>query len=145
VRKREGNRPDRRLIAQGTVSAQALFDLAKRLRYEGSGLHKLRPGDYGFVPSINPRPTKSVCDDLRSILLAEAKQLLRKGILSEMVSKFDPGGSPKYVWVVDSDGEVYEAKTKPSDVVYHGYRIGDDEPDMRRYILGEWRKRCPKA
>jgi hypothetical protein len=60
-----------------------------------------------------------------------------------MVSPFDLGGSPKYVWVVDSDDEVYEAKTRPPEVIYHGYRIGDDEPDMRRYILGEWRKRCP--
>lgn len=100
---------------------------------------------YGFVPSINPRPTKSVCDDLRSILLAEATELFRRGVLAEMVSPFDPGGSPKYVWVVDNDGEVYEAKTKPPDVVYHGYRIGDDEPYMRRYILGEWRERCPKG
>ncbi len=144
MRRREGNRPDRRLVQQGTVSAHALTELAKRLRYGGSGLHKLRPGDYGFVPSINPRPTKSVCDDLRTILPAEATKLFRNGILAEMVSQFDSGGSPKYVWAVDSDSEVYEAKTKPPDVVYHGYRIGDDEPDMRRYILDEWRRRCPK-
>ena len=29
-----------------------------------------------------------------------------------MVSRFDLGGSPKYVWAVDGDGEVYEAKTR---------------------------------
>jgi hypothetical protein len=73
VRRREGNRPDRRLVPHGTFSTHDLAELAKRLRYGGSGLHKLRPGDYGFVPSINPRPTKSVCDDLRPILLAEAR------------------------------------------------------------------------
>jgi hypothetical protein len=44
---------------------------------------------------------------------------------------------------VDGDGDVYEAKTKPPDTVYHGYRIGEDEPQMRRYILGEWTTRCP--
>ena len=145
MRNREGNRPDRRLDPRETYPAQVLAHLTDRLRYAGSGLHKLRPGDYGFVPSVNPRPTKSVCDELRSILLAEATELFRKGILSEMVSRFDGDGSPKYVWAVDDDGEVYEAKAKPPDVVYHGYRIGDDEPDMRRYILGEWRRRCPKG
>lgn len=145
MRRRQGNRPNRRLVPHGTVSTQALTELADRLRYGGSGFHKLHPGDYGFVPSVNPRPTKSVCDDLRPILLSEATELFQKGILAEMVSPFDLGGSPKYVWVVDSDDEVYEAKTRSPDVIYHGYRINDNEPDMRRYILGEWRKRCPKG
>ena len=61
-----------------------------------------------------------------------------------MVSRLDGGGVPKYVWAVDENDEVYEAKTKPPDVVYHGYRINGDEPEMRRYILDEWKKRCPK-
>ena len=58
------------------------------------------------------------------------------------------GYSPKYVWAVDEHGEVYEAKTKPERAErgadYHGYRVGDDERDMRRYILDEWGRRCPK-
>ena len=61
-----------------------------------------------------------------------------------MVSAFDPDGSPKYVWAVDGDGEVYEAKTKPPDMVYHGYRLGDNEEAMRRHIRDEWNKRCRK-
>lgn len=64
--------------------------------------------------------------------------------MAGMVSRLGPGGVPKYVWAVDADREVYEAKTKPPDTVYHGYRIGEDEPEMRRYILGEWRTRCPQ-
>ena len=62
-----------------------------------------------------------------------------------MVSRFDPGGSPKYVWAVDGDDEVYEAKTKPPDTAYHGYRLGDDEEGMRRWVRDEWEKRCPKT
>jgi hypothetical protein len=144
VRKREGNRPDRRLVPAGTYTKGQLDELARRLTYAGSGLHKRHPGNYGFIPSINPRPSKSVCDDLRMVTLGEAAQLLAAGIAAEMVSPFDPGGSPKYVWAVDGDGQVYEAKTKPPDTVYHGYRLGDDEEAMRRYISGEWEKRCPR-
>lgn len=141
--KRAGNRPDRRIAPAGSISADALRSLAERVQYVGSALHKLRPGDYGFVPSHNPRPSKSPCDELRPILNDEASQLFRRGIEVGMVSTFPEGGVPKYVWAVDGDGEIYEAKTRPEqEVSYHGYRLGDDEIDMRRYVLGEWKRRC---
>lgn len=114
-----------------------------RLQYVGSGNHKLRPGDYGFVPSHNPRPSKSPCDDLRPLLLSEASTLFRRGIALGMVSRFEEGGAPKYVWAVDDSGEVYEAKTKSDrEVEYHGYRLSDDDRAMRRHVLDEWRRRC---
>jgi len=143
--KRQANRPERRVVPLGLIPAADLAVLAKRLRYEGSGLHKLHPADYRFVPPVSPRPSKSPCDDLRPVLRAEAAGLFRRGVTVGMVSRFKPGEGPKYVWAVDADGEVYEAKTKPPDTSYHGYRIGEDEPEMRRYILGEWRRRCPQA
>jgi hypothetical protein len=115
------------------------------LRYEGIPHHKLHPGDYGFVPPVNPRPSKSPCDELRPLLRREAARLFRRGLMVGMVSRLGPDGVPKYVWAVDGDGEVYEAKTKPPHTVYHGYRVGEDEQEMRRYILGEWRKRCPQG
>jgi hypothetical protein len=145
MRKREGNRPDRRIVPAGTYARGQLEELARRLSYAGSALHKLHPGNYGFVPSINPRPSKSICDDLRVVALEEAVQLLAAGVAAEMISAFDAGGSPKYVWAVDADGDVYEAKTKPPDTVYHGYRLGDDEDAMRRHIRDEWEKRCPRT
>jgi hypothetical protein len=130
----------------GSLSPQGIEELIARVRYLGSGLHKLHSGDYGFVPSHNPRPSKSPCDEVRPVLKDEAAQLFRRGIAIGMVSKFDPGSVPKYVWAVDDHNEVYEAKTKPErDVEYHGYRIGDDERDMRRYILDEWGQRCPRT
>jgi len=145
MRARQGNRPDRRVAPVGSITAEEIQALVARLRYTGSGLHKLHPGDYGFVPSHNPRPSKSPCDDLRPLPRAEAAALFQQGIALGMVSPFPPGGVPKYVWAVDAAGEVYEAKTKPPDTAYHGYRIGDDERGMRRYILGEWRVRCPQG
>jgi hypothetical protein len=135
MRTRQGNRPDRRVAPAGSIAAKDLRELAEGLLYGGSSLHKLHPGDYSFVPPVNPRPSKSPCDDLRPILRAEAAKLFREGLVSGMVSRFDKGGTPKYVWAVDADGQVYEAKTKPPDTSYHGYRIGEDEPemDLRRF------------
>lgn len=119
--------------------------MAERLSYQGAPFHKLHPGDYGFLPPASPRPTKSTCDELRPVRRAEAVSLFRHGIAAGMVSRLGPGGVPKYVWAVDAAGEVYEAKTKPPGTSYHGYRLGDDEPQMRRYIVGEWRRRCPQG
>jgi hypothetical protein len=146
VTKRQSNRPDRRVAPAGSISAEDIKALAARVRYVGSGIHKLRPGDYGFIPSHNPRPSESPCDDIRPVLHGEASQLFRRGIALGMVSKFPPGGVPKYVWAIDGDNEVYEAKTKPErDADYHGYRLGDDDRDMRRYVLEEWRQRCRRS
>jgi hypothetical protein len=83
---------------------------------------------------------------LRTILIAEATALFQRGIDLGMVSSFLDGGTPKYVWSVDKSGEVYEAKAKSDqEERYHGYRLGDDEQAMRRYVLDEWNKRCPKS
>ncbi|MFN3075729.1 MAG: hypothetical protein ABT940_02385 [Alphaproteobacteria bacterium] len=143
---RVGNRPDRRFVVAGSIAPDVLRALARRVRYDGSALHKLHPGNYGFVPPINPRPSKSVCDDVRDLLLEEVKKLFLHGIELGMVSRFPDGGVPKYVWAVDDAGEVFEAKTKSGhEVEYHGYRLGDDERQMRTYILEEWKRRCPTS
>ena len=144
-RKRQGNDPKRRIAPEDAVPESVRKTLLERLRYVGSANHKLHPGDYNFVPTSNPRPSKSPCDELRPVLLEEASALFRLGIERGMVSLYPEGGVPKYVWAVDEAGEVYEAKTKPErETDYHGYRLGDDERDRRKYVLSEWRRRCPQ-
>lgn len=139
---RQSNRPDRRLARADTLKPAELERIAASARYVGAAYHKLRPGNYGFVPPSNPRPHKALCDDLRPILRQEAANLLREGIIRGMVSQFEPERLPKYIWAVDEAGEVYEAKTAPvQETQYHGYRLGDNDPDMRAYILSEWKKR----
>lgn len=143
IRKREGNRPDRRILADAAVDKATRESLAKTLVYVGSANHKLHPGNYGFQPPQNPRPSKSPCDAKRSVLLEEATALFRRGIELGMMSTLIESGVPKYVWSVDEFGEVYEAKTRPErETEYHGYRIGEDERDMRAYVLKEWKNRC---
>jgi hypothetical protein len=140
--KRQSNRPDRRIAPISTFDSHERSRIAKVARYVGSANHKLSPGDYGFFPPANPRPSKSLCDDCRKLLLAEAARLLNSGILKGMMSSPGLGQLPKYIWAVDANGQVYEAKTKPGqDVTYHGYRLGDDERQMRAYVLIEWNKR----
>jgi len=144
IRKREGNRPDRRLAEEGSLGEAGKRELLKRIRYVGSGHHKLRPADYGLVPPNNPRANKSVCDDLGPMPLRKARALFRGGVERGMVSPFPLGGVPKYVWAIDAAGEVWEAKTHPEhEFAYHGYRLGDDERNWRRYLTKEWKKRCP--
>ena len=109
------------------------------MTYTGSALHKRHPGDYGFHPPVNPRSWKSLCDGQRVILKAEAADLLRHGVISGMFSDFPNDGMPKYVWSVDADGEVYEAKIDSQG--YHGYRL-EEEDDFRPLVLKEWAKRC---
>lgn len=141
-RKREGNRPDRRVWDAAATTLSERQTLLGKLRYVGSANHKLHPGDYGFTPSVNPRPTKSACDALRPIRIKEASRLFCEGISRGMVSRFEVGGAPKYVWAVDENGEVYEAKAKSGqEFDYHGYRIGEDEETVRQYVLAEWNKR----
>jgi hypothetical protein len=88
---------------------------------------------------FNPRPWKSLCDGKRAVLKAEAEALLRQGVRNGLFSDFVDHQMPKYVWSVDGDGEVYEAKIDRDG--YHGYRL-EGEDDFRALVLKEWTRRC---
>jgi hypothetical protein len=139
MRARQGNNPKRRIAPSDRLELAAREALAARLVYVGSSYHKLRPGDYSFHPPVSPRPWKSVCDGRRIILKDEAARLFRAGIMNGMFSNLSDDGMPKYVWAVDADGEVYEAKTGIEG--YHGYRL-EEEDDFRAFAQKEWEKRC---
>ena len=138
---RKGKNPKRSIAAPGRLNDEEKSSLAERLRYVGSAHHKRSPGDYGFQPPCNPRQCKSLCDDKRVILTAEAVSIFRAGITKEMFSNDLENvieGIPKYVWGVDSNGEAYEAKIGSDG--YHGYRLGEDD-DWRKVVLKTWKKR----
>lgn len=139
--KRQSNRPKRRIAPPQSLTKDEQNRLLKQSRYVGSAIHKRIPSDYGFRPPINPRPSKSVCDDRRSIPIQEAQRLLIEGIRKSMVSTHrEEDGLPKYVWAVDEQGEAYEAKTGNGG--YHGYRLDEaTESVMRELVLDEWKRR----
>lgn len=136
---RKSNNPKRRLAPPDRLGPLGRQALATQIVFVGSALHKRHPGDYGFHPPVNPRSWKSLCDGKRVILKAEAAELLRQGVIFGMFSNFADNEKPKYVWSVDADGEVYEAKI--DSYGYHGYRL-EEEDDLRSVILKEWARRC---
>lgn len=141
VQKRSGSNPNRRIVSPASFDALARSQLAARVQYAGSGHHKRNPADYN-LERTNPRPTKSLCDAVKPVSLAEAQQLLREGILKGMVSAIGADGFPKYVWSVSIDGVVYEAKTHPNTPGrYHGYPL-EGEDNMRSYVTNIWIERC---
>ena len=139
--KHRGNNPKRRIAKRGHFTPAELAHFSGRARYEGSAHHKLHPADYGFHPPVNPRPAKSVCDDVRVIRLDEATELLRSGFAKGMVSTCSPQDMPKFVWAVDDRGEAFEAKLS-RDGRYHGYRLTLDESSMRAWVQEEWERRA---
>lgn len=140
MKTRQGSDPKRRIAPPERLDSGGRQALAAKLTYVGSALHKTRPGDYGFQPPVNPRPWKSICDGLRVILLGEARDLFRQGIMAGMFSGFADDGIPKYVWSVDATGEAYEAKISPGTTDYKGYRL-EEEDAMRNVVVREWKKR----
>ena len=140
--RRQGNNPKRRIVPKDEITPEVLDQYASQASYTGSPHHKRNPADYDFHPPANPRPNKSLCDGSRTVRLDEAQDLFREGIKRGMISVYPKSGLPKYVWAVDSDGRVYEAKRDMNSPNYHGYELGDDEDAMRRMILKEWSLRC---
>lgn len=137
---RQSTNPKRRIAESGSFSAQQQDSLLAKARYIGSAVHKKRPADYGFHPPSNPRPHKSLCDDLRPIPATEADELFKAGVRKGMVSTSFIDGLPKYIWSVDDDGEVYEAKWDRDG--YHGYRLDKgSERYQRDCVLKAWGER----
>lgn len=130
----------RRQIAKSKSIGPELKARWRCIRYKGSAHHKSKATDCGWVPS--PRPGKSLCDDLRIMKMREAAKLLRAGIQWDMVSqRCCDKGFPRYIWAVDSEGEVYEAVQGSPSHHYHGYRLRQGDA-MRKIILKEWHRRC---
>jgi len=137
---RKSVNPKRRIAPVNSLNSEEQSSLLNGLRYVGSALHKQFPADYGFHPPVSPRPHKSLCDDKRIITLPEAYRLFVAGIKKGLVSTYRQNGVPKYVWCVDEQGEVYEAKIGSDG--FHGYRLDEEnERTMRRIILKEWKAR----
>lgn len=65
--------------------------LEQAVKYIGSGHHKRHPADYGFQRT-HPRPTKSLCDLERTVLLDEAKSHIKNGIRYGLFSEIREDG-----------------------------------------------------
>jgi hypothetical protein len=125
--RRPGNNPKRRIAPLDRLNPDQQCALASAVRYVGSGHRKRNPADYGLA-RVNPRPTKSLCDLARTILLDEARRLIASGIRYGLFSEPQDDGFPKFVWCVSERGEVFEAKTDTHGTgEYHGYPLEDED------------------
>lgn len=141
---RPGNNPKRRIASADDVTGEVKQRLEKAARYVGSGHHKRNPADYG-LPRTNPRPTKSLCDLERVVLLDEAKSLVASGIRWGLFSEIRKDGFPKFIWSVSERGEVFEAKTDANGTgEYHGYPL-ENEDAMHVYVKSVWEERCQNS
>jgi hypothetical protein len=109
--------------------------------YEGSPLHKREPGDFGLTPPASPRPTKALCDEAAIKTRAAATELFMQAIQGGLVSDPAVGLFPKFLWVVDEQGRVFEAiygGSQPGR--YHGYPIRRNDPFFDDVITA-WERR----
>lgn len=141
---RPGNTPKRRIAPPERLSGRGKEQLKLSVHYVGSGHHKRNPGDYR-LSRTSPRPTKSLCDLVRTIPLEEAKRLMASGIQCGLFSEPREDGFPKFIWSVSEQGEVFEAKTDANGTgEYHGYPL-EDEDAMHNYVKSVWKERCQDA
>lgn len=140
---KESNKPKRRIVPAREVDPAFLCRLVKQARYTGSAHHKRSAADYGFHPPANPRPSKSLCDGNRTVKKNEAEALFHEGIRRGMVSVHHEDDLPKHVWAVDGGGRAYEAVLAKGSSDYHGYELDDDDGDMKKLVIKEWKRRCP--
>ena len=59
-----------------------------------------------------------------------------------MVSVHHEDDLPKHVWAVDDGGCAYEAILAKGSSDYHGYELDDDDGDMKKLVVREWKRRC---
>jgi len=110
--------------------------------YEGSPSHKRNPGDFGLTPPAAPRSDKTLCDLAEIFEKAVASDLLRRAIDGGLASEAEAGGGfPKQLWVVDGNGQVFEAMYGGSQTGrYHGYPIRRADP-LFDEVVEAWNQR----
>ena len=127
----------KRSIAEGR-SPTALSDLARRVRYTGSPMHKKNPGDFNLTPPSQPRLDKTLCDGVGIVASRDALRLLREGVNRGLVSVQTRGDFPQNIWSVTKDGHPLEAQLENHvQGTYHGYPIPSTD-DFREQVLTRW-------
>ena len=140
--KRQSNNPKRRIAPKDAIDSEVLDQYANQASYTGSPHHKRYPAGYKFDRLPGKRRAKSLCNGSRTVSPDEAQALFQEGIRHGMIGVYPKDGLPKYVWAMDQYGHVYEAKRGGNGSEYHGYELNDDDGDMKKLVIEEWKSRC---
>lgn len=97
--------------------------LADRVKYGGNPEHKRNPGDFGLTPPLQPRPDKTLCDEVKIFSRREATGLLKEGVKKGLISEqHTQNGYPQNIWAVTEEGWPLEAQLENArQGTYHGY------------------------
>jgi hypothetical protein len=117
---------DKRCLREPRPTAKTCVALAARVRFEGSGKHKLAPRAFGLDPAASDEDD-TYCDGHAGFTPGDVTRvpvLLTRGILAGLVGHNDKQGDPTLIWTIDDNGWIYEGRiTIPSQAIYHGYPL----------------------
>lgn len=137
----EFRRVTKRTMRETPLTTPERRFLREHAGYEGVSYHKRTPGDFGLTPPAAPRPDKTLCDEANVTRRAIADALLAQAIDGGLVSDLEGApGFPKHMWVVDENGQVFEAAYGGSRTgLYHGYPIRRVDPFFDE-VVRAWEK-----
>lgn len=122
---------------QEASTRRQFADLAKKVRYFGSPLHKRNPGDFGLSPPATPCPDKTLCDVSDVFDKELAQRLLTEGVARGLVSEQFDGEFPRYVWSVSDNETPLEARLENrTQGHYHGHPLVGDP--FGEIVLQRW-------
>lgn len=125
-RKRSHNR--KRAIAL-SVAVDQLRRVSASMGYGGNPEHKRNPGDFGLTPPAQPRPDKTLCDEVGIFERAVALDHLRRGVERGLVSESWTGEWPQNIWALTADGRALEAQLENAQLgTYHAYPLPESDP-----------------
>ena len=128
----------KRRIVDPKPEPRVLEEFAGRVHYRGSPYHKRSPGDFGLTPPAQPRPDKTLCDEVGITTAADAQGWLQEGVRRGSISANPKDGYPKHIWAVTREGIVLEAKyNNEGPGHYHGYPLFEPDP-FRQVVLDYW-------
>ena len=133
--------PVRRMASKDDSDSHPLklMNLYESVNYTGNPQHKRNPGDFGLSPPAQPRPDKSLCDDVGIFDHATAERLLKSGADKGLISRQKSNGYPRIIWSVTDDGKPVEARLENADRgTYHGYPMPQNDP-FRHEVLKRWK------
>jgi len=117
---------DKRRLREPAPTDEAREALAARIRFAGSGKHKLEPRAFGLEPAPSDEDD-TYCDghaDFRPEDMARTGRLLQRGLLAGLIGHNDKQGDRTLIWTIDDNGWIYEGRiTIPSQGLYHAYPL----------------------
>ena len=140
MQRRSGFNPKRRI--RRDLEPDDLTALADRVKYGGNPEHKRNPGDFGLTPPLQPRPDKTLCDEVKIFSRREATELLKEGVKKGLISEqCAQNGYPQNIWAVTEEGWPLEAQLENArQGTYHGYPMPQADP-FREEVLTRWNKK----